>query len=85
MGTCRMGGDSAWSVVKHTGETWDIENLFISDASTFPTALGVNPQLTIMALSLRCAGFIDERLEQMSHNGPGLDFKQSRESYVVSG
>ena len=46
----------------HTGETWDVENLFVSDASTFPTALGVNPQLTIMVQALRIAGHIDERL-----------------------
>ncbi|MBU1670744.1 MAG: GMC family oxidoreductase [Actinobacteria bacterium] len=62
MGTCRMGGDPRSSVVRHTGETWDVDNLFICDASVFPTSLGVNPQLTIMALSMRCAGFIDERL-----------------------
>ncbi len=62
MGTCRMGSDPSWSVVNHTGETWDVPNLFISDASTFPTALGVNPQLTIMVQALRIAGHIDERL-----------------------
>lgn len=62
MGTCRMGGDPEWSVARHTGETWDVENLFICDGSIFPTSLGVNPQLTIMALSVRCAGFIDEKL-----------------------
>ncbi len=62
MGTCRMGSDPSWSVVDHTGETWDVKDLFISDASTFPTALGVNPQLTIMAQALRIAGHIDESL-----------------------
>jgi len=43
-----------------------VDNLFVSDASVLPTALGVNPQLTIMALSMRCAGFIDERLSGKS-------------------
>ncbi len=62
MGTCRMGSDPSSSVVNHTGETWDVPNLYISDASTFPSALGVNPQLTIMAQALRIAGHIDERL-----------------------
>jgi choline dehydrogenase-like flavoprotein len=66
MGTCRMGGDPETSVVRDTGETWEVGNLFISDASVFPTALGVNPQLTIMALSMRCAGFIEERLRGKS-------------------
>lgn len=64
MGTCSMGSDPDWSVVKSTGEAWDMENLFICDASILPTSLGVNPQLTVMALSLRTAGFIDERLNE---------------------
>jgi choline dehydrogenase-like flavoprotein len=62
MGTCRMGADPEWSVVGPSGETWEVENLFISDASILPTSLGVNPQLTIMALATRIAGFIDDRL-----------------------
>ncbi len=62
MGTCSMGSDPEWSVVKSSCETWDVENLYICDASVLPTSLGVNPQLTIMSLALRTAGFIDERL-----------------------
>lgn len=69
LGTCRMGDDPEWSVVKPTGETWDIENLYICDASVLPCSPGVNPQLTIMALALRTAGFIDERL---SENKPSI-------------
>ena len=64
LGTCRMGSDPEDSVVMHTGETWDLENLFICDGSIVPTSLGVNPQLTIFALAMRCAGFIDDRLEK---------------------
>ncbi|CAN5328153.1 hypothetical protein BH09BAC4_BH09BAC4_18020 [soil metagenome] len=55
IGTCRMGTDSASSVVNPDGQSFDIPNLFISDNSTFPSALSVNPALTIMALSLRTA------------------------------
>jgi choline dehydrogenase-like flavoprotein len=62
LGTCRMGGDPEWSVVKHTCETWDIQDLYVCDGSVIPSSPGVNPQLTIMALSMRCAGFIDDRL-----------------------
>ncbi len=62
LGTCRMGDDPAWSVVKPTCESWDVENLYICDGSVLPSSPGVNPQLTIMALAIRCAGFIDERL-----------------------
>jgi choline dehydrogenase-like flavoprotein len=71
LGTCRMGGDPEQSVVKHTGETWDVENLFICDGSIVPTSLGVNPQLTIFALAMRCAGFVDDRLEELAGRMPG--------------
>lgn len=66
LGTCRMGGDPEHSVVRHTGETWDVDNLFICDGSVVPTSLGVNPQMTIFALAMRCAGFVDERLDDLA-------------------
>ena len=62
MGTCRMGSEADYSVVKHTGETWDVEDLYILDGSILPTSLGVNPMLTISALSMRASGYIDDRL-----------------------
>jgi choline dehydrogenase-like flavoprotein len=49
--TCRMSADRSRGVCKPTGETWDIQNLYIADGSLFPTALGVNPQITILALA----------------------------------
>ncbi|MHB8779886.1 MAG: GMC family oxidoreductase [Candidatus Geothermincolia bacterium] len=64
LGTCRMGSDPESSVVKHTCETWDVENLYICDGSVLPVSPGVNPQLTIMALALRAAGFMDDRLSR---------------------
>jgi hypothetical protein len=38
------------------------EGLYIADASIIPTALGVNPSLTISALSLRIADQIIQEL-----------------------
>jgi choline dehydrogenase-like flavoprotein len=61
MGTCRMGADAAHSVVNEWGQTWDVQNLTIVDGSTVPTSLGVNPQLTIMALALRFAEHLREQ------------------------
>lgn len=49
MGSCRASGNRAMSVTDPTGKVWDTRNLYIADASLFPTALGVNPMLTIMA------------------------------------
>ncbi|MFN2454507.1 MAG: GMC family oxidoreductase [Pyrinomonadaceae bacterium] len=55
IGTCRMGTDAASNVVNAEGRSFDVPNLYISDNSIFPSALGCNPALTIMALSLRIA------------------------------
>jgi len=71
LGTCRMGDDPERSVVQHTGETWDIPGLFICDGSIVPMSLGVNPQLTIFALAMRCAGFVDEELEKLAGRQAG--------------
>jgi choline dehydrogenase-like flavoprotein len=45
-----------------TGPRPFYEGLFIADASIIPTALGVNPSLTISALSLRVVDKIIEEL-----------------------
>ncbi|MBS1049765.1 GMC family oxidoreductase [Gluconobacter japonicus] len=55
MGTARMGKDSGSAVVTPYGQSFDINNLWISDHSTFPSATAANPALTIMALALRTA------------------------------
>jgi choline dehydrogenase-like flavoprotein len=52
MGTCRMGGDPDESVVDPRGKVWGWDNLYVADASIFPTSLGVNPQVTTMAMGL---------------------------------
>ena len=55
IGTCRMGDDPSQSVVDGDGRAHDVPGLLICDNSVFPSALSVNPALTIMALSLRTA------------------------------
>jgi choline dehydrogenase-like flavoprotein len=52
MGTCRMGATSESSVVDPHGRVWGWKNLVVADASVFPTSLGVNPQVTTMAMGL---------------------------------
>ncbi|KAL5099760.1 hypothetical protein RYX36_004087, partial [Vicia faba] len=51
MGSCRMGSDPTQSVVKQTGETWEMEGLYVADTSVFPTALGVNPMITVQSIA----------------------------------
>jgi choline dehydrogenase-like flavoprotein len=50
-----MGPDPWTSVAKPSGELHDTPGVWIGDASAFPTALGVNPMVTIMALARRTA------------------------------
>ncbi|MGN6325381.1 GMC family oxidoreductase [Pseudolysinimonas sp.] len=55
IGTARMGADPATSVVDPRGRSHEIDNLWVCDASVFPSSLAANPALTLMALSLRTA------------------------------
>lgn len=60
LGTCRMGDDPSRSVVDASGRVWGVDGLYIVDGSVIPTSLGVNPQLTIMAMALRLSRGIAE-------------------------
>ena len=51
MASCRMGLDPETSVVGPTGEAHRLKGLYVADSSVFPSSLGVNPQLTTMALA----------------------------------
>ncbi len=55
IGTCTMGADPKSSVVNQWGQAHDVPNLYLMDASTFPTSGGVNPTATIMTVALRQA------------------------------
>ena len=65
LGTCIMGNDPRKSVVGTTHETHDLKNLYICDGSAVPSSLGVNPQVTIMALATRASEFIARRVESL--------------------
>jgi choline dehydrogenase-like flavoprotein len=56
MASCAMGADPATSVVGETGASHDVRDLYVADASTFPTSSGVNPMITIMAIADHVAG-----------------------------
>jgi long-chain-alcohol oxidase len=62
MGSCRMGTDPAASPVGPDHQTHEVDGLYVADASLFPTASGVNPMLSVMALAHRAAGLLASRL-----------------------
>lgn len=61
MGSCRMGADPARGAVGAHNESHEVKDLFVVDASTFPTASGVNPMLSIYGIAHRAAVGIAER------------------------
>jgi choline dehydrogenase-like flavoprotein len=59
-GTLVFGHDPRTSVLDQWCRTHDVENLFVVDASFFPSSAAVNPGLTIVAQALRVADRILE-------------------------
>jgi choline dehydrogenase-like flavoprotein len=59
-GTLRAGNDPRTSVLNAECQVHGIENLFVVDASFFPTSMGVNPSLTIAANALRVADLMEK-------------------------
>ena len=62
MGTARMGADPRdhacdpqGRVRRGPGDDRVVAGLYVADGSLFPTAIGVNPMITIMALARRVA------------------------------
>ncbi len=51
-GTCRMGSNREDSVVGVDFQHHDARGLFVADSSVFPSSLGVNPQIPIMAVAV---------------------------------
>jgi len=62
VGCARMGTDPKTSVLTPFQQTHDIRNLFVMDASGFPSSGWSNPTLTIMALAVRSCDHLLERL-----------------------
>lgn len=61
LGTCRIGADGG-ACLDPDHALRGAPGVFVCDGSAVPSSLGVNPQMTIMAMALRAAERLDARL-----------------------
>ncbi len=59
-GTVRFGTDPTTSVLNAQNRAHEVDNLYVADASFFPSSGGINPSLTVAANALRVAEHINE-------------------------
>jgi choline dehydrogenase-like flavoprotein len=64
VGGAIMGGDARTSVTNRWCQTWDVNNLFVTDGAVFASNADKNPTLTIMALAWRATDHILERMRR---------------------
>ena len=60
----RMSAERRDGVTNRWGQAHDVPNLFVSDGSVFSTSAAPNPTLTIVALAIRQADHIAQRMSQ---------------------
>jgi len=63
-GTAIMGSDPKASVVNSFGQTWDVKNLFLMDASILPSNPDKNLTLTVLALAWRSSEYLLEEMKK---------------------
>jgi choline dehydrogenase-like flavoprotein len=61
-GTTAFGDDPRASVLDRNNRVHDLDNLYVVDASFFPTSGGANPALTVAANALRVARHLEQVL-----------------------
>jgi choline dehydrogenase-like flavoprotein len=64
MGGARMGANRKESVLNQFQQTHDVPNLFVMDASSFPSGGCQNPTLTIMAMAVRSTDYVMNELKR---------------------
>jgi long-chain-alcohol oxidase len=62
MGTARMGDSPEFSATNPDGQSWEVKNLYVMDGSSFPSASGVNPMISIEAIAHRNAAVLAAKM-----------------------
>ena len=66
-GTCRMGNDPKKFVTNRFGQTHDVANLYVCDASVFGNCTDKTTTLSIMAFTLRTSEYMLEQFRRGDH------------------
>lgn len=64
MGSCRMSSHEGAGVVDPKGMVWGTQDVYVADASVFPSASGVNPMVTTMAIADYIASGVAKELKE---------------------
>jgi enediyne biosynthesis protein E9 len=83
LGGCRMAASPDLGAVDHTGAVFGYEGLYCIDSSIIPTSLGVNPSLTIAAVSERCAQLLAARAGDLGLPAPPAALRHAIPSEIV--
>jgi long-chain-alcohol oxidase len=81
MGTAMMGAQPEQSVVDLSGQLWDLPGCYVADASLFPTAIGANPQVTIMALATLVASRMQDAVRRSRSAAPRVPPRVPHETH----
>ncbi|TPX30422.1 hypothetical protein SmJEL517_g06010 [Synchytrium microbalum] len=63
MGSCRLSSSPERGPLDPEGQTWEVKGLWVADASTLPTASGVNPMATVWSIAYSIAQNIKQGLK----------------------
>ena len=66
VGGAIMGDDPSRSVLNQFCQSWEVDNLFVTDGACFVSNADKNPTLSIMAIAWRASDYIVEQLGQRS-------------------